>query len=92
MISSYDQPAAAIRRADDALLASADADQMFELIARATAAIPVDDERKIRRRLAGERRDRVSREARDTALRAERLAVAIETVVSPSTATRRARI
>ena len=75
----------------NALLASADADQMVELIARVHAAIPADDERKIRRRLAGDRRSRVSPEARDTALRAERLDMALETVASPSAPTRRAR-
>ena len=83
--------AAAIHRAGERPARVRDAGRMVELIARANAAPPEDDERKIRRRLAGERRGRVSPEARDTALWAERLAVALETVVSPSAATRRAR-
>lgn len=105
-------------RAVDALLASANADQLAELVARANNALPDDDQRKIRgedvhmlrrlagqartfssslidhaaeRRLVGERRGRVSPESGDTADWAERLATALETAVSPSTTSRRAR-
>ena len=101
-----------------ALLASADADQLAELIARANAALPDDDERKIHRddvrmlrRLAGqarefsnsllyhaaerrslgERRVRVSPESGNTARWAERLAGALEGVVSGSAAAQRDR-
>ena len=97
----------------NALLASASADQLADLIAQANRALPDDDARKIReddvrllrrlasqartfnrsllehaaeRRLAGERRGRVSPEAGKTAQWAERLAVALETVTSRRTA------
>lgn len=101
-----------------ALLASADADQLSELIAAANAALPDGDERKIcrddvrmlrrlagqartfsdsllehaaERRSAGERRAIVSPEAGNTARWAERLAGALETVVSASATTQRGR-
>jgi|SwirhisoilCB2_FD_contig_51_7936811_length_2658_multi_3_in_0_out_0_1 hypothetical protein len=96
------------------LLASADADQLAELVAEANAALPDGDERKIcredvrmlrrlagqartfsdsllehaaERRSVGERRAPVSPEAGKTAHWAERLAGALETVVSRSATT-----
>jgi hypothetical protein len=103
----------------NALLDSADADQMVELIARTNAALPDADPRKIHgadvrmlrrlagqartlhsslvhhaaeRRLVGEPHRRVSPEARDTALWAERLATALERMVSSVAATMQARV
>ena len=120
MRESHPDDAAAARRdfagEMGALLASADADQLAELIARANAALPDDDERKIcrddvlmlrrlagqartfsnsllehavERRSAGDHRVSVSPEAGNTARWAERLASALETVVSRSAATQR---
>lgn len=102
----------------NALLASANADQMVELIARTNDALGQDDQRKVRRddvrmlrrlaeqarafskslidhnaerRLVGERRGPVSPEARNTAVWAERLALALETGVTRPVSTRRPR-